>query len=99
MSIYNKGDERGILDDLAAFSIAQQPLDKTDFKVIRMEINNIPFIYNRFLKSFKKTKGGLQLLVRRKLAEHNETLKTFRENMKVPITKAAVSDLLLFFDN
>jgi predicted RNA methylase len=99
MSIYNKGDERGILDDLAAFSISQQPLDKTDFKVIRMEINNLPFIYNRFLKSFKKTKGGLQLLVRRKLVENNETLKNFRENMKVPITKAAVSDLLLFFEN
>lgn len=99
MSEYKKGDEQGLLDLEDDFYLAQTALNEKDYKVIKAEKNNTSFIYNRYLKSFKKTKSGLQLLVRQRLIDNNETLKDFRENMKIPFTKASVSDLLLFFSN
>ena len=99
MSNYKQGDERGILDNEDTYFLAQKPLDKTDYRVINTEKNNTSFIYNRYLKSFGKTKSGLQLLVRQRLIDNNETLKDFREKTKIPITKATVADLLLFFSD
>lgn len=96
---YIQGNELGRLEDDDVNNLSFIPLDKLDYRVINQEKNNTSFIYNRYLKSFGKTKAGLQLLVRQRLIDNKETLKDFREQTNIPITKASVSDLLLFFSN
>ena len=89
----------GLLDDTLREKYLIEPFNERDFNEIRKNKNNTSFIYNRYLKNFRKTKNGLQYLVRQKLIENNETLKDFKKQVDIPFTKASVADLLLFFDN
>lgn len=54
-------------------------------------------LYKFFIKPFKKSKAGLKLLVRQRLAEYGKDLKFFKEIAEVSFTKAPLKSLLMFF--
>lgn len=83
--------------NLSQEQLLKEPIPDTWYK----KINDMTDadLYNFLIKPFKKSKAGLKILVRQRLAEYGKDLKFFKKLTNIAFTKAPLKALLIFFED